>query len=140
MIAIINNKMGNIHSVKNALDVLQVEGKITNNKHEIINSKGIIFPGVGAFPVAMGNLKKSKLDKLLFDLVIKNHRPFLGICLGMQILFEKSFENVETDGLGFLKGKVVRINASHKNKVPHVGWSSFSQHNDSLLFKNIDIN
>ena len=94
MITIIDNKMGNIKSVENALNALGLKSQISSDNATIKASSGIIFPGVGSFPKAMENLKNLGLDNLLTDLIIKKSIPFLGICLGMQILFEKPQQKV----------------------------------------------
>lgn len=120
MIAIIDYGAGNIFSVKNALDYLGVENKLTNDKVEIENANGIILPGVGAFPYAMEKLNQSGLVE-----IIKKQaqiKPFLGICLGMQMLFEKGFEFEECDGLGLIKGEVVKME-NENLIIPHMGWN-----------------
>lgn len=120
MIAIIDYGAGNIFSVKNALDFLGVENKLTNDKGEIENANGIILPGVGAFPYAMEKLNQSGLVE-----TIKRQaqiKPFLGICLGMQMLFEKGYEFEECDGLGLVKGKVVKMDGTDL-VIPHMGWN-----------------
>ena len=103
MLVIIDNGMGNIQSVSNALAKLDVKSKISNSPTIIEKASSIIFPGVGAFPMAMENIKKSSLDKLLKKIIIDNKIPFLGICLGMQLLFDESEEQSSTKGLGFIK-------------------------------------
>ncbi len=120
MIAIIDYGAGNIFSVKNALDFLGVENKLTNDKCEIENANGIILPGVGAFPYAMEKLNQSGLvDTIKKQAQIK---PFLGICLGMQMLFEKGYEFEECDGLGLVKGKVIKMDGTNL-VIPHMGWN-----------------
>lgn len=104
MLAIIDYGAGNIFSVKNALDYLGFENKLTNKAQDLIDSDAIILPGVGAFPWAMKKLEESGLiDTVKEQAKIK---PFLGICLGMQLLLEKSYEFEECNGLGLLKGRV----------------------------------
>ena len=140
MIIIIDNKMGNIKSIENALNTLGLKNQISSDNVIIKKARGIIFPGVGSFPKAMENLKDHGLDNLLIDLIIKKSIPFLGICLGMQILFEKSYEKKLTKGLGLLKGKVVEIKKNNNFKVPHVGWNSFSIKKKNSLLNGIDKN
>jgi len=119
MIAIIDYGLGNLTSVKNALDNIGVANKITNAKKDIVNAKGIIFPGVGAAGAGMTNLRAKKLDMLLVEQIQKG-KPFLGTCLGMQLLFEFSEEN-NTRCLGIFKGNVKRFKTTLK--VPQIGWN-----------------
>ena len=110
MIAIVDYGAGNIFSVKNALDYLNLECTLTSNKDEIISSDAVILPGVGAFPEAMRMLEKSGLvDTIKEQAEIK---PFLGICLGMQLMFEKGYEFEECDGLGLINGSVQKMDSS----------------------------
>ncbi len=134
MLVIIDYGMGNLASVRNAFVFLGIEVKISSSKDDIKNANGLVLPGVGAFEDAMKNLKKLNLDKAIIDYVNRG-RPFLGICLGMQLLFEKSYENGEFDGLGILKGKVVRFNVDFP--VPHMGWNSVSVLKDGWPFTGI---
>lgn len=120
MIAIVDYKVGNLKSVSKALDNLGLKNFITNNTDEINNSEAIILPGVGAFKDAMEQLKKEKLVGCIKNFAAKG-KPILGICLGMQVLYEKSFEDGEWEGLGLLKGEIVRFN--NNLKVPHMGWN-----------------
>lgn len=126
MTAIIDYKMGNLHSVKNALDKLETECIITSNSKEIDKADRLILPGVGAFPDAMKILNESGLKDTILDNV-KNRKPMLGICLGMQLLFERSYEFGKTDGLSLIPGEVVLIDA-HGMKIPHIGWNSLEVH------------
>lgn len=120
MIAIVDYGAGNIFSVKNALDYLKLDSILTSDKKEIENADAIILPGVGAFPSAMKMLDKSGLtDTLKAE---SRKKPFLGICLGMQMLFSKSYEFEECDGLDFIDGKVDIINAPDLI-IPHMGWN-----------------
>ena len=120
MIAIIDYGAGNIFSVKNALDYLGVESVLTNDKSEIEKADGIILPGVGAYPHAMKMLNESGLvDFIKAQSKIK---PFLGICLGMQLLFEKGFEFEECDGLGLVDGEV-KFMDEPELVIPHMGWN-----------------
>ena len=127
MIAIIDYDVGNIKSVCNALDKIGLPWTLTRDPEMIRNSKGIILPGVGAFEDAMQSLIDHNLVSLLQD-EIKRDKPFLGICLGMQLLYERSFENGEFKGLGVLKGDVVPFQT--KRKVPHMGWNSLEINED----------
>lgn len=120
MIAIVDYGAGNIFSVKNALDFLGVESVLTSDRNEIENADAVILPGVGAFPWAMGELNKSGLVETIKNEAQK--KPFLGICLGMQLIFEKSYEFEECDGLGLIAGKVDKIEEPGLI-VPHMGWN-----------------
>lgn len=126
MIAIVDYGAGNIFSVKNALDFLGVENKLTKDKDEIINADGIILPGVGAFPWAMKMLNESGLVETIKEQ--SKVKPFLGICLGMQLVFEKGFEFEECDGLSMIEGKVVKMDEPDL-VIPHMGWNKL-EYND----------
>lgn len=120
MIAIIDYGAGNIFSVKNALDYLGLESQLTSDKDFIKSADEIILPGVGAFPSAMKMLENSGLiDTIKTE---SQKKPFLGICLGMQLIFEKGYEFEECDGLGLIKGDVRKIE-SENLIIPHMGWN-----------------
>lgn len=129
MITIIDYKMGNLHSVKNALDKLGFESRISSDIEDIRSADKLILPGVGAFPDAMKALSEAGLAEEIVR-ECRGGKPMLGICLGMQLLFEKSYEFGETDGLGLVPGKVVLID-SHGLKIPHIGWNSLRLHKPS---------
>ncbi len=133
MIAIIDYGLGNLGSVKNALDTLQVESIVTSDKQQIEKSDGIIFPGVGAAGVGMKNLRQSGLDKIIKE-EIKKNKPFLGICLGMQLLFSYSEEN-DTECLNIISGQVRKFDI--QLKIPHIGWNQVKVQS---LFSNIPDN
>lgn len=137
MIAIIDYGVGNLKSVQNALNVLNIPSIISSNNEEIAKSRSIIVPGVGAFPGAMRNLKQSGLDQVIKS-VAKEGKPVLGICLGMQIFFEESEENEKCTGLGFFKGTIKKLEGSVK--VPHMGWNNLCFENDSSLMEGVDKN
>ena len=134
MIAIIDYGAGNIFSVKNALDYLKLESVLTSDKKEVENADAIILPGVGAFPSAMKMLDKSGLTDTLKAEAEK--KPFLGICLGMQMLFSKSYEFEECDGLGFIEGKVDKIDAPDLI-IPHMGWNKLEILNECPLLEGL---
>ncbi|MGN1411103.1 MAG: imidazole glycerol phosphate synthase subunit HisH [Oscillospiraceae bacterium] len=134
MIAIIDYGAGNIFSVKNALDYLGVESKLTSSKEDIINADGLILPGVGAFPSAMKMLNEKGLTDVIKEQAKQKY--FLGICLGMQMIFEKSYEFEECDGLGLIKGKVDKI-PSTDLIIPHMGWNKLEILNDCPLLKGL---
>ena len=141
-IAIINYGMGNTFSIECALKNVGLESIVTDKEKEIMNSKAIILPGVGAFPKAMEKIKKNNLDKIILK-AHKNKKIIIGICLGMQLLFEKSYENSLTKGLGILKGEVIyfKKNNNIKNKF-NVGWNkiNLNSKNKDANLKNLDKN
>ena len=138
MIAIIDYGAGNLHSVKNALDFLGAECIISNKSEEILAADKVILPGVGAFGHAMEALKKSGMDKTVKE-VAKQNKPLLGICLGLQLMFEESEETPGVEGLGLFKGKIVKIPDTGL-KIPHMGWNSLEGHQNSVLLGNLGEN
>ena len=136
MVAIIDYDAGNIKSVEKALLHLGEEVMITRDREKILNSDKVILPGVGAFGDAMEKLRSYGLDKVIYE-VVEKKIPFLGICLGLQLLFEKSDETPGVEGLGLLKGKIVKIPPAPGLKIPHMGWNSLHLQNDGRLFKEI---
>lgn len=138
-IAILDYGFGNTLSVSNALSKCNALPVVTKNEKLILNSNGLIIPGVGAFGKCMENILKKKFDKIIFQFASSN-KPILGICLGMQILFQKSFEKGINKGLGILKGNIDRIDKFSVNKkflkIPHVTWSKLEldlKNNCSIL-------
>ena len=136
MIAIIDYDAGNIKSVEKVLQHLGQEAVITKDRAVILSSDKVILPGVGSFGDAMGKLRKYKLDQVIYDVVDKKI-PFLGICLGLQLLFESSEETPGVSGLGLLKGKILRIPDCDGLKIPHMGWNSIEIKEGSRLFTGI---
>lgn len=133
MITIIDYNAGNIKSVTNALDSLNVKYEITADPNKILATEKIIFPGVGAAGSAMQNLKKTQLDKIIPQIKV----PFLGICLGMQILLNSSEED-QTECLGIFDGKVKKFQAQTPDqKIPHMGWNQVQIQSTNPLFKDI---
>ncbi len=133
MIAIIDYGMGNLKSVKNALDFLGILSVVTKDKEVIRNSSAVILPGVGAFKQAMDNLKDDNLDIFIKDLANEG-KLILGICLGMQILFEEGFEGDRCHGLGLIKGNIRKIEPKEKVKIPHMGWNKIViNNNDDII-------
>ncbi|MGN0026959.1 MAG: imidazole glycerol phosphate synthase subunit HisH [Clostridium sp.] len=133
MIAIIDYGMGNLKSVKNALDFLGILSVVTKDKEVIRNSSAVILPGVGAFKQAMDNLKDDNLDIFIKDLANEG-KLILGICLGMQILFEEGFEGDRCHGLGLIKGNLRKIEPKEKVKIPHMGWNKIViNNNDDII-------
>ena len=139
MIAIIDYDAGNIKSVEKAMQLLGQEVTITRDRETIMNADKVILPGVGAFGDAMGKLRQYGLDEVIRDVTAKG-TPFLGICLGLQLLFESSEETPGVEGLGILKGKILRIPPSPGLKIPHMGWNSLHLQNSGRLFKDIPEN
>ncbi len=134
MIAIIDYGMGNLGSVQKALAFLGYESDITNDPSRVMAADGVILPGVGAIGAAMEALNGKGLDKVVHE-YIATGRPFLGICLGMQMLFdtsEESFGGEPVQGLSVLPGKVVRFPADMELKVPQIGWNDLSSRNEIL--------
>lgn len=136
MIAIIDYDAGNIKSVEKALQKLGQEVVITRDTEIILNADKVILPGVGAFGDAMGNLKKYGLDEVIRQ-VVEKRTPFLGICLGLQLLFEKSDESVGVDGLGILEGEICKIPECDGLKIPHMGWNSLHLQHGGRLFRGL---
>lgn len=136
MVAIIDYDAGNIKSVEKALQKLGQDVVITRDAEVILNADHVILPGVGAFGDAMNNLKKYHMDEVIYQVVEKG-TPFLGICLGLQLLFERSDETPGVDGLGILKGEILRIPDCENLKIPHMGWNSLNFHNNGRLFRGL---
>lgn len=136
MIAIIDYDAGNLKSVEKALALLGQESVITRDRQEILHADKVILPGVGAFGDAMNQLKKYELDKVIHE-VAEKKTPLLGICLGLQLLFEGSEESAGVEGLGLLRGSVVRFSDTYGLKIPHIGWNSLVLMNDGRLFRGI---
>ena len=136
MVAIIDYDAGNIKSVEKAIQFLGEEAVITRNPDEILSASHVILPGVGAFGDAMKKLQNYGLVPVIQE-VVKREIPFLGICLGLQLLFERSEETPGVDGLGILKGEVKRIPDRDDLKIPHIGWNSLKFPNSGRLYKGI---
>lgn len=136
MIAIIDYDAGNIKSVEKALILLGEEPVITRDRETILKADKVILPGVGAFGDAMHNLRKYGLDKVIHE-VVKRQIPLLGICLGLQLLFERSDETPGVEGLGVLKGEILRIPEQEGLKIPHMGWNSLKLQNNGRLFQGL---
>ena len=137
MIAMIDYDAGNIKSVEKALHKLGAEVVITKEADVILQADKVILPGVGSFGDAMDNLKKYGLDEVIHKVVDKG-TPFLGICLGLQLLFERSDETPGVEGLGILKGEILRIPDGENLKIPHMGWNSLHLQNGGRLFQGFE--
>ena len=136
MIAIIDYDAGNIKSVEKALQTLGQEVIVTRDADTILNADKVILPGVGAFGDAMGKLHDYHLVDVIYQ-VVEKKIPFLGICLGLQLMFESSEETPGVEGLGILKGKIVKIPENGDLKIPHMGWNSLHFQNNGRLFTNL---
>ena len=137
MIAVIDYNVGNLFSVKNALDFIGEKAEITSEVSVLEKADALILPGVGAFPDAMHELKKSGLIETIHLQAKK--KPLLGICLGMQILFDTGFEFEESNGLGLIPGEVDKIPAGNL-KIPHMGWNALHFLNSSPLLEGVEDN
>ena len=138
-IGIIDYGMGNLHSVENALKYIGASCFISDDKSELARADALLLPGVGAFPDAIDRL--NGLDFPDFIKAETEKKPLLGICLGMQLLFEKSYEFKECEGLGFIKGEVIKLIAGQTDKtykIPHIGYNGIKTVNASPLLKGID--
>ena len=137
MIAIIDYDSGNLKSVEKALQFLGQECVITRDFHEIEKADKVILPGVGSFGDAMSQLRKFELDKVIHE-VAAEQKPFLGICLGLQLLFEGSEESEGVEGLHLLDGEILRIPEQEGLKIPNIGWNSLDLQNNGRLFQNLE--
>ena len=137
MIAIIDYDAGNIKSVEKALQYLGQETVVSRDPQVLLGADKVILPGVGSFGDAMENLHNYGLVPVIHQIVEKG-TPFLGICLGLQLLFESSDETPGVEGLGILKGKILRIPPSPGLKIPHMGWNSIQINPASRLLKGIE--
>ena len=136
MIAIIDYDAGNIRSVEKALKSLGQDTSVTRDRDVILKADKVILPGVGAFGDAMDKLRKYGLESVIHE-VAESGTPFLGICLGLQLLFERSDETPGIEGLGILRGEILRIPGGGGLKIPHIGWNSLAYPNKGRLFQGI---
>ncbi len=136
MVAIIDYDAGNVKSVEKAVAALGKHAILTGNPEEILSAEHVILPGVGAFGDAMKKLNQYGLVDTIKK-VIEKQTPFLGICLGLQLLFESSEESPGVAGLGILPGKILRIPEKDDLKIPHIGWNSLSYPNQGRLFQGV---
>ena len=137
MIAIIDYAAGNIKSMEKAFQYIGEETVVSRDKDKILAADKVVLPGVGAFGDAMQKLKDYNLIHNIYEVVEKN-TPLLGICLGLQLLFESSDETVGVRGLGILPGEILRIPDRPGFKIPHIGWNSLELTNNGRLFQDID--
>ncbi len=139
MIAIIDYGAGNLQSVKKAFDFIGAESVITDNPEMINACDRILLPGVGSFGDAMDSMAKNGLVETVKQNALSG-KPFLGICLGLQLLFEESEESPGVKGLGIFKGKIKKFSSDMGLKIPHIGWNSLEIKQKDTLFKNIPEN
>ena len=137
MVAVIDYDAGNIKSVEKALLYLGQDVKVTRDKNVILSADRVILPGVGAFGDAMGKLRSYGLEEVIKE-VVSQGTPFLGICLGLQLLFEDSDETPGVKGLGLLPGSIRRIPDKEGLKIPHMGWNSLDIREGASLFQWIE--
>lgn len=136
MIAVVDYGMGNLRSVQKALEKVGLEAVITSNPSDLDNADGVVVPGVGAFGDAIHNIERLNLKEKIVE-NIKKGKPYLGICLGLQILFEYGYEFGEHEGLGLIKGSVVRFDEKLDIKIPHMGWNQVKKVKESKMFEGI---
>ena len=139
MIAILDYDAGNLKSVEKALGFLGEKSVITRDRREVAAADKVILPGVGSFGAAMEQLKRYELDKMIEEAVAKK-KPFLGICLGLQLMFDGSSESEGIEGLHLLPGDILRIPDREGLKIPHIGWNSLELTNEGRLFEGVGQN
>jgi len=137
LIAIIDYDSGNVRSVAKAVEKVGFKSLVTKDKNEILSADGVILPGVGAFADCMNKLEKYNLVDVIYK-VVDNQKPFLGICVGLQLLFEKSYEFGEHKGLSLIKGVVKKFPYKKGYKIPHMGWNSIEIEKDNPLFRGVE--
>ena len=142
-VVIIDYKMGNLRSVQKAFEKVGCDALVTSDHYIIRDAEKIVLPGVGAFKDGMKHLEELGLIDILNQEIITKKKPFLGVCLGMQLIATKSYEQGETKGLGWIDAQVLKFdfsNSSKKLKVPHVGWNNVDFKNKNILFNDISNN
>jgi glutamine amidotransferase len=137
MIAIIDYGMGNLRSVQKGFECVGYEAVVTRDLDQIQSARGVVLPGVGAFSACMQNLGRFGLIEPIREIVRRNQKPFLGVCLGFQLLFSESEEFGKQKGLDLFSGKVVGFRANENLKVPHMGWNRLDKKNDSPFLEGI---
>ncbi len=137
MIAIIDYQMGNLRSVQKGFERVGHEATITGDPTVLAKASKVVLPGVGAFADAIAELKRRDLVAPIRE-AIEDEKPFLGICLGLQLLFDRSYEDGEHEGLGILPGEVRRFDVPREFKVPHMGWNQVHYRRESPIFAGID--
>ncbi len=140
MIVVVDYGMGNLRSIAKALEYVGGDVIISNKPEDLRNAGKIVLPGVGAFRDGMENLRKNGLDLILNKEIKEKKKPFLGICLGMQLLADKSYEFGEWNGLGFIFGEVKKFDIDKKYKIPHTGWNNVKFVQEHPLLKGVKDN
>jgi len=133
MIGVINPNAGNLRSLINALDSLNIKSKIIESYKDFNNLRAIVLPGVGAFNESMVNLQQKELIEILNEFVLVKKIPFLGICVGLQVLAKHGYEFNKSKGLGWINGDVVKIKKFKDLRIPHMGWNDIKIKNKSIL-------
>ena len=136
-VVIIDYGMGNLRSVQKAFEKVSVQAKVTRNKQEITKASAVVLPGVGAFKDCMENLEKYGLIEPLLG-SIESGKPYLGICLGLQILFSESEEFGSHKGLDLIRGKVVKFKPDPEHKVPHMGWNTIEKEKEVPMLQGVE--
>lgn len=140
MVIIIDYGLGNLASVAKAFKKAGAEIKVSSNKNIIDKASHLVLPGQGAFADGINNIRKLKLDEVIYQQVLKKRKPILGICLGMQLMADKGYENGEHRGLGLIEGETIKIEASDDIRLPHIGWDNVNIEKKSPLFSEIPNN
>ena len=136
-IVVVDYNVGNTFSVANSIQYLGYKVRVSSSEVEINKADFIVLPGVGAFKIAINNLKALHLDTILHNMVFSQNKPLLGICVGMQILADSSEEDGIHQGLGWISGKVQKIIPTNDDKVPHVGWNEVNQVQNSKVYSKV---
>lgn len=136
MIGVINFGLGNLGSIINSFEEINANIKIISDPNDIDNVEHLILPGVGSFRLGMKNLLNKGWDKKIF-IHVEKQKPLLGICLGMQLLFDRGEEDGECKGLGLIKGKVIKMKSMKNRKLPHVGWNQLNFKNKHPIFEKV---
>lgn len=137
MITIVDYGMGNLRSVQKAFEKLGYQAAVTDDPNRVAEAEKLVLPGVGAFEDAMAQLRRLELVAPIME-HLEADRPFLGICLGLQMLFDRSYENGEHAGLGFLAGEVVRFELPEEYCIPHMGWNQLRIRHRAPIIEGVD--
>lgn len=140
MVVIIDYGLGNLASVAKAFKKAGGEVVISSDNNLISKADHLVLPGQGAFSDGINNIRKLKLDKIIYQQVLKNKKPILGICLGMQLMADKGYENGEHQGLGLIEGETIKIKAVTNIRLPHIGWDDVEIEKKSQIFSEIPNN
>ncbi len=137
MIVVVDYGMGNLHSVAKALEAVGADVVVSAKADDVRKAKGIVLPGVGSFAQGMAHLRELKLVDVLTQEVVENKKPFLGICLGMQLVAKSGEEHGPTDGLGWFDARVIALEVPKQFKIPHMGWNDVSWEGNNPLFQGL---